>query len=385
MKKVLLLRTNRVDPDPRVEKEVNSLLKNKNVYPEVLAWDRTSNYRYKKEYLNLKEGQAVIHRIGVEAGWGVGIKKNAIAFFKYVLKTSKWLISHRNEYDIIHACDLHTIIPSLIPIFIFRKPYVYDIFDYFSDTAHGNKLLLSLSRKFETFIINNAKSTIICSEKRKKQIIPAHPKELYIIHNSPSEEQIVLKGKKICLTENDNPKVVYVGNLVQDRCIDLVIELAKETPTIEYHIGGIGVLQEYVSTVSNELDNVFYYGKMDYLDVLALENECDIMIALYDQKVPNHKYAAPNKFYEALALGKPLLMLHDTGVDDLIDEFQIGATSNQNVDSLKKSIEWIINNKRNWKKMGEKEIQLFKDCYSWNIMEERLNCLYDCLVEELYE
>ena len=80
MKKVLLLRTNRVDPDPRVEKEVNSLLKNKNVYPEVLAWDRTSNYRYKKEYLNLKEGQAVIHRIGVEAGWGVGIKKNAIAF-----------------------------------------------------------------------------------------------------------------------------------------------------------------------------------------------------------------------------------------------------------------------------------------------------------------
>ena len=33
------------------------------------------------------------------------------------------------------------------------------------------------------------------------------------------------------------------------------------------------------------------------------------MTAIYDPNISNHYYAAPNKFYEALMLGKPLIMV----------------------------------------------------------------------------
>lgn len=376
-KNVLILRTNKVDPDPRVEKEANSLLINKKINVEVLAWDRTEKYKYRKEFLGLHNGDVVIHRIGIPAGWGVGIKKNSFAFMQYSIQTCLWLIKNHKHYDIIHACDLQTVIPSVIPLCLFKKKLIYDIFDYFSDTAHGNRIILKISKWFETKVINKATATIICSEKRKEQIEPARPKRLEIIHNSPSISQIDTETNHICKTISKKAKLVYVGNLVEDRCIKEIVELARIHNDIEFHIGGIGSLENYVKSSSEVLSNLYYYGKMPYSDVISLEKECDIMIAFYDQKVPNHKYAAPNKFYEALSLGKPIIMLHNTGVDDVIDRYNLGVTVNQDIQSMSAGIEYLLERKQTWKNIEEMSQRLFVNEYSWDIMETRLNQLYD--------
>lgn len=375
--KVLLLRTNKVDPDPRVEKEVNSLLKNKNITIEILAWDRTDKYKYHKDILCLDNGSVTIHRIGIIAGWGVGIKKNAIAFLKYTLSTFFWLIKHHKEYDLIHACDLQTVIPAIIPIILYKKKMVYDIFDYFSDTAHGNRIILDLARKFETKIIEKADATIICSEQRIEQIKPAIPRKMVIIHNAPAREQVETNSVGVCKSDSNLPKLVYVGNLVKDRCIREIVDIAKKCPEIELHLGGMGALSAYVEKASKRLDNLFFYGKLQYSDVLALEKECDIMIAFYDQAVANHKYAAPNKFYEALGLGKPLIMFHNTGVDGVIDKYRLGITVDQNVDSMVEGVKNILNRRCEWERIEQKAKKLFDEEYCWEIMGERLNKLYD--------
>lgn len=382
MIKVLMLRHNKVDPDPRVEKEVNSLLVNNQLHIEVLAWDRTENYKYRKDTLTLENGNVIIHRIGIIAGWGVGMRKNAKAFVMYLFKTFYWLMKHHNEYDIVHACDLQTVVPSIFPIVLFRKKLVYDIYDYFSDTAHGNKYILKLSKWLETKVINYSMATIICSEQRKEQIIPAKPKKLVIIHNAPSTQQIKTNSSSICKSNSDKPKLVYVGNLVEDRCIKEVIELARKHQELEFHIGGMGALEEFVEAASKELSNLFFYGKMKYSDVLALEKDCDILIAFYDQKVHNHRYAAPNKFYEALGLGKPLIMLHNTGVDDVIDKYGLGSTVDQNINSMSDGINNLINNRDKWPEIEEKGKKLFNEVYCWEIMGQRLNNLYESIVKE---
>lgn len=380
LKRVLLLRHNKVDPDPRVEKEVNSLLENPNLNIEILAWDRSENYKYKKELLYLERGNAVIHRIGIVAGWGVGMKKNATAFLKYVFKTMTWLMKHYREYDIIHACDLQTVIPALIPICLYRKQLVYDIYDYFSDTAHGSVTILKIARWFETRVINHASATIICSEQREEQIKPAFPKKLAIIHNAPAKHQVETDSQCICQSNSDKPKLVYVGNLVEDRCMKEIVELAKIHQEIEFHIGGMGVLETLMKETAKNFSNFYFYGKMKYSDVLALEKDCDIMIAFYDQKVRNHRYAAPNKFYEALGLGKPLIMLHKTGVDDVIDKYELGATVDQNIESMSDGINELLNKKGEWPEIEKRSKQLFNENYCWEIMGNRLNQLYNRIV-----
>jgi glycosyltransferase involved in cell wall biosynthesis len=132
-----------------------------------------------------------------------------------------------------------------------------------------------------------------------------------------------------------------------------------------------------VSDYSKKNDNIYFYGKMQYTDVLKLESECDILLALYDPNIRNHKYAAPNKFYEALLLGKPLIMFENTGVDDVISKNDIGCVVKFDKSELKKALLHLINNKNKWNEIGIKAQKLYEKEYSWDIMEGRLFCLYE--------
>ena len=53
---------------------------------------------------------------------------------------------------------------------------------------------------------------------------------------------------------------------------------------------------------------------IDYESALELYAKCDLMFALYDPAIPNHRYSAPNKVYEAMLLGKPIIVAEGTGV-----------------------------------------------------------------------
>lgn len=278
----------------------------------------------------------------------------------------------------VHACDLLTGLPAIFPCKIFRKKMVYDIYDYYAATQQASTRVLKLLSSVEDFVINFAEVTIICSEKRTDQIKNANPKKLVVLHNAPSEEQMQQASQRnyTLAKETKRVKIVYVGNLVEDRFITKALACAEKMPEIEFHIGGFGVLEDTVRELSKIHDNIYFYGKMAYQDVLALEKECDIMLALYDPAVPNHAYAAPNKFYEALALGKPLVMFYNTGMDSIIKENNVGAVCEPTEKGLEGAFQALVAQKSEWLDMGKKMQKLFKDNYSWNIMDERLKGIY---------
>lgn len=188
--RTVLLRTNSCQPDPRVEKEVNSLLTLRDLPLRVVCWDRDGRKGKYQEMLEVANGQVPITRFGIPASWGGGMKANFFPMLKFEWKLFWWLMFHQREYDTVHACDLLTGLPAWLPCKLFRKRMVYDIFDYYAATAHGPEKLLNIFRKLENGIINSADVTIICSEKRQEQIAGAKPRKLVVLHNAPSSEQI---------------------------------------------------------------------------------------------------------------------------------------------------------------------------------------------------
>lgn len=383
--KVIILRTNRIDPDPRVEKEVNSLLSMKDVKVSALVWDRSQKYKLKVRSLPFTNGTIQVIQFGIPASWGGGMKANFKASIVFEWKLFWWLLLHQREYDCVHACDLLTGLPALLPVKLFRKKFVYDIFDYYADSAHGPKRILKILANLENKVINRADVTIICSEKRKEQIAEASPKKLIILHNAPSSCQLKNVNQQFQIQENvassDRIKITYVGNLVEDRYIMQVLALVDKFPYAEFHIGGMGVLAKEIKKIAFEKNNVFFYGKMNYSDVLALEMRSDLLFAFYDPNVKNHRYAAPNKFYEALALGKPLIMFHHTGMDEVIEEYHIGAVCEATEEGIYQAIHKLIEEKEQWPEMSKKMKELFQNNYSWDIMEKRLVKAYRGLLE----
>ena len=100
----------------------------------------------------------------------------------------------------------------------------------------------------------------------------------------------------------------YIGNLVGDRLIELILEYFSKHPEYELNIGGIGELSSLADDYSSKYRNISFFGPMPYSEVLERQNEADVIIALYKPDVPNHRFVASNKFYETLALGKQIIM-----------------------------------------------------------------------------
>lgn len=379
MKKVLMVRSNPVDPDPRVEKSANALLK-AGYEVHILAWDRSDNYKVKKDKKILSAGIATIYRVGCKGEFSGGIKKNLKSLIKFSFAIRKWIKKYGYMYDYIHCYDFDTAFVAFHYVKKLKGKFIYDIADYYI-AAHNlsNSKLGKIIKYYEDKLITDSDSTIICSEKRKEQIKDAKPKKLVIIHNTPDDSLFKIDKKSVD-NKRDKLKLVYVGVFGTNRMIDIITEVVEKRNDCEFHIGGFGNgMEDYFIKESKDHNNIKYYGKLVYKDTLNLENNCDVLCAIYDPSVPNHYYAAPNKFYEALMLGKPLIMAKNTGMDEIVFTNKIGVVIDYNKQSLEEGINKLIEQKSEWKDMGRRARKLYEECYSWKIMEERLINLYQKL------
>ena len=372
-KKVVIARSNGVDPDSRVEKEANSLAK-AGYKVTIIAWDRTDTYKIKEDEKELSETKVKRVSFGAKAEFGSGLK-SLIPYLSFQRRLFFWLIKNSNKYDIAHLCDFDTAFVGRKAARLFHKKVVFDIFDYLSTNA--DTVLKKVLKHAENHIINDADATIICTEERKKQIRGAKPKSIVVIHNTPYVSKMLFKedsGEK-----NERIRICYVGILQDYRLIKELIYVIETMTQVESHIGGFGKYEDYVKAEAREHNNIIYYGKVPYAETLALESRCDIMTAIYDPKLGNHYYAAPNKFYEALMLGKPLIMAKGTGMSEIVDQEKIGVTIDYSIDGLKAGIKKLIEKKAEWDKMGKRMRELYLKDFSWTEMEKRLVDLYNAL------
>ena len=104
------------------------------------------------------------------------------------------------------------------------------------------------------------------------------------------------------------------------------------------------------------------------------------MTAVYDPSIRNHRYAAPNKFYEALMLGKPVIMCRGTGFADVVEDNEIGICIDYSEESLEKGLEYLSGNLERFRSRRNLERELYRKQYSWDIMSERLRALYESVL-----
>ena len=373
--KILFIRSNPVNPDSRVEKEVKALLDNGHEVT-ILAWDRESNHNIVKSNIMIGKHMIYIYRLGIKSEFSAGFKKNLKPLIKFQFGIISFIRKHRNDFDVIHSCDFDTAFSS----YFFKKKnvkFIYDIFDYYVDSFSVPNYLKYAIEKIDSYIINKADYVIICTDQRKKQLKYANPKKLCVIHNTP--QYCEFKKNDNFDVSSEKIKIVYVGILSYGRNILEMCDFVSNNSEYELHIGGFGILENKVKNFSDSNDNIKYYGKLSYEMTLELESKCDIITAFYDPKIRNHKFAAPNKFYEALMLGKPVVMALDTGMSDIVEKYEIGAVVP--FDKPELGFQILCSKKKDWDTISTKEKDLYKKEYSWEKMEKRLVSIYDELIK----
>lgn len=367
-KNIIFLRSTSIKNDSRVLKEVGCLIKH-GYNVKVLGWDR-DEFLKNNQSINFDNINIPIQVFRKKAEYGSGIK-NLIKLFQFQV----WLLYNlwkiRKNIDIIHSCDLDTALPARLISKFFKKKMVYDIFDYYIDSHYVPNKMKKIVENTEINIINEADLTIICTEERREQIKKAKPKKCIVIYNTPKIDRNNIK-QKVIKSSTDKLKIVYVGILQENRLLKEIGEEIKKYPDFELHIGGFGQLQKYFSELSENYSNIFYYGQMKYEDVLNLEEDANLLFATYNPEILNHKYSAPNKLYEAMVLGKPIIVCKNTGIDELVKNENIGISISYDAKKFIEVIENLSENKELQKKLSDNAKRLYNEKYSWKQMEKRL-------------
>ena len=367
MKDIAYIRSCSFYDDSRATKEVKALLE-AGYKVHLIGWDRDGKAIDKCKNIFWGEVEYSFYSVPVDGNIGYKGAFKLLSFFKYVKKELK---KKKNLLCAVHACDLDGGFGAYSICKRYNIPLVYDIYDYYIDSHNIKGLLGWIVEKQEIKLINLSYVTVICTEERSVQIAKARPSKVVVIHNSPDVDE--LRQSKI------KYDYVYCGAFGSGRLLEEITEEYKDNSDLRFLFAGGGRFEDAIKCTDDNFDNFSFIGAVSYDEVLNLESESAVLSAIYNPNKRNHVLCAPNKFYEGLALGKPLIVCKGTGIDKIVEKERIGIVINYDANEFYNALRRLISNPQECLAMGSRGRNIYLDKFRWSIMKEKLIKLYDAL------
>ena len=349
--KIILFRSNNIF-DSRVNKYKNYYQRAGLDYT-IVGWDR------KGEGLSAEHYDFFRYPAGVAVG-GLKAISNHTHWMRFVYQ---YLKTHP-EATTVHACDLNSAFPAALYKKLFNPSLklVFDACDWYSAQYARSKILSAIFVQMEKFTCKMADELIICEPERKAQILFPLKKEPLVMPNIPEiAEGVSFSVDPKYQFGNEWPTLAYFGGFTADRFLIELIDSAQHAP-VNLLIGGYGNAQveERLRTAEKQ-DNVRYFGRMSMNDGLQMSFNADAIYAMYCKTNANHVFAAPNKYYEAMLLGKPFITTKGTILEDKVIKNDMGYVIEESFDELL-ALERELT-KAEMKRKGENAHRLWDTCY----------------------
>ena len=364
---VLYIRTSNIYDDSRATKEIFALAE-KGHKVHVLGWNRDGDAKKRScEVFGKYKELITVDFFTCLINGGIGVK-NIDKLLKWVAWTNKRL-KLRKHIDVIHACNLD----AVLGVWKYARRHgikiVYDIYDYYIDSHSIPGMLESIIERLEINIINSVDATIICTEERKEQVSKSKPRWLMVIHNSPEVNTIT--------SVENRYDYAYCGSLFGQRLLKEIFDEYPNHDNLKFAIAGYGEFSNLAKRLDDNHQMFNYFGPVSYEQVLNIENESKVISAIYEPTIRNHRLCAPNKFYEALALAKPVIVCRGTGIDKIIEANNAGIVIDYDANQFFDALIYLADNPDVCESMGKNARHLYEHEYRWEIMKERLIELYN--------
>lgn len=355
--KTLLIRSKTTDH--AIFKMANSLHKY-GLDVELLVWDRQNSVT-NEDYL------FKIHKFGLKAPYN----SYWTLFYLPIWWIYEMLFLFKNQYEVIHSSDLDTLWPAIIAKILNKTKLYYTIYDFYSDNMYNVPRFL---RKILAFLeikgIGYSNILFLVDKSRYEQIKGAKIDKIVYIYNSPQDINVnKMTPKKI----PKNFTVFYAGSLESSRGLKYMIRALKEIKSIDLIIAGTGVEEEMIKKESQQNSNIKFVGWLDHDTVLRKCLEADVLFAFYDPKIPNHRFASPNKLFESMMCGKPIITNSNTSASELVKLNNCGFVLDYgDVSAIKKTLIKLRDDPNLCKNLGKNGRVSYERKYNYDIMENRL-------------
>ena len=166
--------------------------------------------------------------------------------------------------------------------------------------------------------------------------------------------------------------VLYVGTFHRQRFVFELIQAVQETERVRLKIGGMKALSEDVRRACEASDRTTFLGPVPADAVMPLTRECHLVAAVLDPSNPNNVNGTPNKVFEAMAAGRPVLATKGTMSGNLVEGERCGLSIAYNVEACKWALAKLRDDPALQRSLGENALRAAQSRYNWSAQEANL-------------
>jgi len=277
----------------------------------------------------------------------------------------------REDPDVIHVCNLDTLLPAIIAKFLRRTRLYYTIYDLYGSTYPGS--MPSVIRKFTTFIekvgIGFTDVLFSVSEAFFEDIKGARIKKLVYIYNSPEDYSSI----QASVEHRSEMCIFYAGWMAKHRGLEDMIDIISDLDGVKLVMAGKDMDEDVLEYGRVKLNDFQYLGFISHEEVIHRSMQADILFVFYNPNLANYRYSTPNKLFEAMMCGKPIIISDGIAASKIVTRENCGiVVPYGDVDAIKEAVLRLINDPALREELGRNGRRAYETSYSWEIMESRL-------------
>jgi len=371
MKKIVSIVLNNFKNDSRVLK-TNISLQNTGYRVQVVAlWEN-----------DIDEFEIIqnipVHRVKLKSkNWSKNKLVQLIKYFELIYKIVK---IYKNS-DIFHCNDLNTLPIAFIIKQFFNKnvKVVYDAHEYETEINGLSGVQKKATKLLEKFLIKYADRVICVSEAIANEYVKLYNiKKPDLVLNTPLYQVVEKKDifRETFKIAKEKTVFLYQGGLSSGRGIEILLETFKtiENKNAVIVFMGYGPLESLVQNATKEYENIYFHKAVSPEVLLNYTSSADFGILFYENNCLNHYYCSPNKMFEYIMAGIPVIASNLYEMKRLVENNKIGVVAQQNTpEGLQVAIEEAI--KLNQEELQE-NLKKVKEVYNWEEQEKVLLNLY---------
>ncbi|MGZ3899160.1 MAG: glycosyltransferase [Bacteroidia bacterium] len=234
--------------------------------------------------------------------------------------------------DLLFANDLDTLLPNYLVSKLKHIPLVYDSHELFTEVPEllnspfKKKIWLSIEKR----IVPKLKNCITVNSSIAKILQDKYNVPFHVIRNIPSQIQTKIKLSRQDLKMPGDKKIIILqgAGINIDRGAEELIDAMEQVNNAVLYIIGSGDVWPVLEKKINEkkLENkVILVKKIPKEQLMAYTQNADLGVSIDKNTNPNYFNSLPNKIFDYLHAGIPILASRLPEIEKIISHYKVGV------------------------------------------------------------
>ncbi|MDR0968970.1 MAG: glycosyltransferase [Lentimicrobiaceae bacterium] len=227
--------------------------------------------------------------------------------------------------------DLDTLLPNFLISKLKNIPLIYDSHEYFTETPEliNRRFVQNIWKKIEYFCLSRLKEMITVNESIAELFRSKYGIKVYVIRNIPMQlKNFERKSREAIGLPTDKHLLVLqgAGINIQRGTEELVKAMAFLDNCFLMLIGSGDVLPKLKKMVAEmQLESrVRFFPRMPYLEMIAYTQVAELGFTLDKDTNLNYRFSLPNKLFDYIQAGVPVISSHLPEIERIIRHYNIG-------------------------------------------------------------